>query len=173
MPKWHHESVFGDGRRRPLTRDDRARFKFLANMHHRAGRLTACGLDVAEALLRRLGVDGRLDPTHATLAEDAGCDDRTVRRALAVLRDNGLVQWCRRLVRDGWGARQTSNQYELLTSAKPPVVPTRRYGGHSVRGNRKILIQSALPLPSPPERQAAMEALARVRAARTVLLGLE
>jgi len=170
MPNWHRGSVFGDGRRRPLTRDDRARFKFLANMHHRAGRLTACGLDVAEALLRRLGADGRLDPTQATLAKDAGCDDRTVRRALVNLRDNGLVQWCRRLVRDGWGARQTSNQYELLTSSKPPLIPTPRYGGHSDRGSRKILIQSALPLPSPAEQQAAIAALARVREARAALL---
>lgn len=160
MPKWHAGSIFGSGLLRPLTRDDRARFRFLVTMHHRAGRLTRCARDVAEALLRRLGVEGRLDPTHDTLADDAACDARTVRRALAALRDLGLVQWCRRLVRDGWGARQTSNAYELLTSAKPPVFPSLRYGGQRARGSRDVLIQPSLPLPAPAEATTAQAALA-------------
>jgi len=82
--------VFGDGYRRPLDREKRARFRFLLNAHHRGGGLTRAARDVGEALVRRLGTDGRCDPAHATLAEDAGCCDRTVRRATGAMRDLGL-----------------------------------------------------------------------------------
>jgi len=44
---------------------------------------------------RRLGVDGQLDPSHDTIADDVGCCARTVRRALAALKpillDHGLT----------------------------------------------------------------------------------
>ena len=103
---WHRGSVFGDGHRRPLDREQRARFRFLLNMHHRFGRLTRAARDVGEALVRRLGADGRCDPTHATLASDAACDARTVRRATAALRDLGMLRWQTRLVRAGWRAEQ-------------------------------------------------------------------
>ena len=170
---WRRGSVFGDGHRRPLDREQRARFRFLLNMHHRFGRLTRAARDVGEALVRRLGADGRCDPTHATLASDAACDARTVRRATAALRDLGMLRWQTRLVRAGWRAEQTSNAYELVpTIAAPPALPRARCGGQSVRENRKESIPSVLPLPSSAERQAALDALARVRAARSVQLGL-
>ncbi|HTW71149.1 MAG TPA: hypothetical protein VME47_14760 [Acetobacteraceae bacterium] len=170
---WHRGSVFGDGYRRPLDREKRARFRYLLNAHHRGGKLTRAARDVGEALLRRLGTDGQCDPCHATLASDAACCDRTVRRATAAMRDLGLLRWQTRLVRAGWRAEQTSNAYELVpTLAAPPVLPRVRCGGQNVRESRKVEIQSSLPLPSPAERQAAIEALARVRAARTALLRL-
>jgi hypothetical protein len=115
MPKWHHESVFGTGPRRPLDREQRARFKFLAKAHRVAGHITADHHDVAEALLRRLGADGQCDPTHETLRADAGCKCvKTVQRALARLSGLGLLSWHRRLVRIGWRVQQTSNAYLLM-----------------------------------------------------------
>jgi hypothetical protein len=168
MPKahprpWHRGSVFGDGRRRPLDREHRARFRYLVQMHHTAGRLTRAARDVAMALLRRLGTDGRCDPCHATLASDVGCCDRTVRRATADIRDLGLLRWQTRLVRDSWRVEQTSNAYELLTMEKVAHGPST--GGQRVRQIRFVQIQGDLPLPSPAERQAAQAALAERRAA--------
>jgi len=163
---WHRGSVFGDGYRRPLDREKRARFRYLLNAWHRGGRLTRAARDVGEALLRRLGTDGQCDPCHATLANDAGCCDRTVRRATSSMRDLGLLRWQTRLVRAGWRAEQTSNAYELVPAlAAPPVLPRARCGGQNVRESQNVLIQPLLPLPSPEEAAAAQAALAQHRAA--------
>lgn len=132
---WHRGSLFGSGPRRPLDREQRARFRYLLNAHHRAGRLTRAARDVGEALVRRVGTDGQCDPSHATLAEDAACEVRTVQRATDAMRDLGLLRWQRRLVRNGWRAEQTSNAYELLTAVEAPIVPVR-CGGHSARETR-------------------------------------
>jgi hypothetical protein len=173
MPKahprpWHRGSVFGDGLRRPLDRGQRATFNYLVKAHRRAGRLTACAKDVAEALLRRLGTSGQLDPTHERIAEDADCDTRTVRRALDALRAVGLVIWQCRLVRDGWRCAQTSSAYMLLTPAgNPPEFRAARCGGQNVRETKTLMNQGLtyLPLMSDRDREAAKVALARRRAA--------
>ena len=86
---WHGGSVFGPGPRRRLDRNQRARFRFLLNAHKRAGRLTDKTEDVGAALLKRLSDAGRCDPSQATLANDAGCEERTVRRAICAMRDVG------------------------------------------------------------------------------------
>jgi len=52
---WHRGSVFGVGPRRPLDREQRARFRFLLLAHARAGRLSPKAQWVGEALLKRLG----------------------------------------------------------------------------------------------------------------------
>lgn len=130
---WHRGSLFGAGARRPLDRNQRARFRYLLNAHTRAHRLTDKHEKVGLALLKRLGTDGQCDPAQATLAEDAGCDERTVRRANDRMRELGLISWQRRLARAGWRTEQTSNQYELLTDAQPPVLPPPRCGGQAVR----------------------------------------
>ena len=150
---WHRGSLFGAGPRRPLDRDQRARFRFLLNTHHRAGRLTRAARDVGEALVRRVGTDGQCDPSHATLAEDAACEVRTVQRATDAMRDVGLLTWQRRLVRNGWRAEQTSNAY-MLTAAEVPIVPLR-CGGHSARETLK-----EVNLPSSPPSAAVLEAVA-------------
>ena len=111
---WHRHSVFGPGRRRPLDREGRARFRYLLNTHHRARRLSRAIRDVGEALLRRLGTDGQCDPAQATLAQDAACCGRTVRRAISRLRDLGLLDWQLRLIRAGWRVEQTSSQYRSV-----------------------------------------------------------
>jgi hypothetical protein len=147
MPKahprpWHRGSLFGTGPRRPLNREQRAKFNYLLKAHRRARRLTACAGDVAEALLRRLGTSGQLDPTHETIAEDAGCRARTVRRALAALKAVGLVMWQCRLVRDGWRVAQTSNAYMLLTPAEnPPEFRAASCGGQNVRETKTLINQ--------------------------------
>lgn len=123
MPKFHRHSIFGIGPRRPLDREQRARFKFLAKAHRVAGHITADHHDVAEALLRRLGADGQCDPTHETLADDAGCKARTVRRALDRLRGLGLVSWHQRIIRAGWRVQQTSNAYLLMPTTLPNPGP--------------------------------------------------
>src|SRR6185312_14417570 len=124
MPHWHRDSLFGPGPRRPLDREQRARFRFLLSAHRRARRITPLAEHVGEAMVRRLSVDGRCDPCHDTLAEHVGCAARTVRRALDALRALGLVLWQRRIVRDGWRVSQTSNAYLLVPNAvsNPPVI---------------------------------------------------
>jgi hypothetical protein len=118
MPRWHKGSIFGDGPRVRLDRNGRARFRFLARAHRSANRLTADHLDVAEVLVSALGDDGRLDLSHETIAMRALCHVATAKRALARLRELGLIDWTRRLVRGaatGWRCEQTSNAYILRT----------------------------------------------------------
>lgn len=131
---WHRGSLFGDGPRRSLGADERRAWLARAEGERRAGRLTALHVDVGRALLKRLGEDGRCDPAHATLATDAGCGERTVRRALAGLREAGMLAWEQRVVRRLWPAgelgatraEQTSNAYALLLPMGPIAVPLPR-----------------------------------------------
>jgi predicted DNA-binding transcriptional regulator YafY len=170
MPKFHRRSVFGPGPRRPLDREQRARFKFLATAHRAARHLTADHLDVAEALLRRLGVDGRCDPSRATLAADTGACERTVRRALDRLRTLGLVSWHQRIDRAGWRVVQTSNAYLLMPTAQPnpaPVLAAQKVKS-SLGVSRSACPSVAAadrPPPSLAEIAAARAALARRQAA--------
>src|SRR4051794_27383058 len=119
--RWRRNSVFGDGRRVPLDRERRARFRFLLNAHRRARRLTPTAELVGTALLKRLGADGQCDPSHATLAADVGCSGRTVGRATVAMRELGLLRWQTRIVRNGWRAEQTSSQFELVPTAPLPT----------------------------------------------------
>jgi hypothetical protein len=170
MPKWHHESVFGPGPRRSLDREQRARFKFLAKAHRVAGHITADHHDVAEALLRRLGADGRCDPTHETLADDAGCKARTVRRALDRLHGLGLVRWHRRIIRQGWRVVQTSNAYILAPDADPskaafPLQTVRGFPKGRISGTACPPVAAAeIPPLSATDMAAAQAALAARRA---------
>src|SRR5215211_1578654 len=135
---WRRGSVFGDGRRVPLDRERRVRFRFLLSAHRRARRLTPTAELVGTALLKRLGADGQCDPAHATLAADVGCSARTVGRATVAMRDLGLLRWDQRLIRSGWRAEQTSNAYELVSAAVPAIVlPVPRCGRQSGRETQK------------------------------------
>jgi hypothetical protein len=67
-----------------------------------------------------LGHDGRLDPSHATIAARARVSIATVIRALAQLRALGFLTWVRRLVRTAWRAEQTSSAYVLALPASFP-----------------------------------------------------
>lgn len=132
MP-FHAESLFTPGPRRPLSIGDRA--LWLARLHtaRMARAITAGHAEVARALLRRLGPDGRLDPAHATLAADTGLCERTVARALRRLADVGLLTWQRRLVRQAWRAAQTSNAYALVPAGAAIPPPKTKTRGSTVR----------------------------------------
>lgn len=138
---WRRNSLFGNGPRRPLSADERRAWLARAEAERRARRLTAMHVVVASALLRRLGADGQCDPSHATLARDAGCNPSTVLRALKELRAVGLLTWERRLVRRPWPAggagatraEQTSNAYELLLPNRP-VAPREERRCRAVAG---------------------------------------
>jgi DNA-binding GntR family transcriptional regulator len=131
-------------------------------MHERAGRITAAHEKIGLALLRRLGTDGRLDPSHATLAEDTGRAPSTVKRALARLKACGLVSWALRIVRAGNRVVQTSNGY-LVTLGSAPAFPEDRCKARTGHQTRQIEIP--LPPASPAEVAAAQDALAQRRAA--------
>ena len=159
---WHRDSLFGDGPRHPLTREQRARFRFLARVHRAAGRLTACAHDVAEALVRRIGTNGQLDPGHDTLAGDAMCCARTVRRALVVLRELGLLAWQRRIARRVDGViDQVSNAYWIITSGVPPApAPSGQNGRQTELRNNTIAIERD------PDARAALLRHAKAAEAR-------
>ena len=158
---WHRGSVYGDGPRVPLCRERRAVWKARLTLFRRARRLTPLFEDIGLALLRRLGTDGRLDPAQRTVAEDVGCDERSVRRALAALKACGLVLWVNRLC---GRAVQTSNAYALTTGAKPPIFT----GGQFVRRTPKdrfSYVHQTLPQVSPEAQREARTALERRAAA--------
>jgi hypothetical protein len=168
---WHSPSLYGPGPRCPRDRNQRARFGYLLEAHYRVGRLPAKQERVGRALLRRLGTDGQCDPCHDTLGADAGCSGRTARRATVRMRELGLLDWQCRLVRTEDGARQTSNQYVLLTTAPGP-------GGQTVSETRKY---SSSPLLSPrieaepvalEVRQTVLQSLAVIAGRRMRTLGL-
>lgn len=134
-------------------------------------------------MLKRLGTDGRCDPSQATLATDAGCDERTVRRALKALKAAGLLAWEQRVVRCPWPAggpgairaEQTSNAYELLIPWTPVAPRTERRrceavcrsdcGGQLARETPPKLISNLLPELSEAE-QHRLEAIQAARKAR-------
>jgi hypothetical protein len=157
---WHRNSLFAAGPRHPLTREERAKFQYLVRLHHGAGRLTRAAKDVAGSLLRRLAVDGRCDPSHDTIAGDALCSARTVRRSLASLRGCGLLFWQRRIARCRDGRiEQTSNQYWLSPSAAAPAPEPCGQEGRQIP---KIKDKTAFEA-TPGDAATVREALAAVR----------
>jgi hypothetical protein len=155
-----HLSRLAGAYSRPLTR-----FRcYLLHAHRRARRLTRAGLDVGEALVKRLGENGRLDPSYACLATDADCDKRTVGRALADTRDLGLLRWTRRLVRNGPYVEQTSNAYELTPASAAATLPSGSTRiGDGQKGRQTDFVDITYCPPS-NKLQEAQAALARVRA---------
>lgn len=165
---WHRGSLFGAGPRMPMCRERRACWKARLHMFRRAGKITPLYEDIGLAMIRRLGKDGRLDPSHQTLAEDVRCAPRSVRRALAAFRSCGLVIWAQRLVRDGWRVAQTSNAY-ALTMGAPPEMPASRTGGQLGRGTLKkdfFPLRSAPVEVSPRAQREAQAHLAQIAAQR-------
>jgi hypothetical protein len=132
---------------------------------------------IGNALCKRLGVDGQGDPSHATLADDAdGWSVKTVRRSLDTMRDLGLVMWQRRLMRDGWRTRQTSNAYVLTLTANPEN-RGKPCEGQKVHGTPRIEIHPVQPMlieVSERERTGGRAVLAQVAARRqaTVLAAM-
>jgi hypothetical protein len=160
---WRRDSVFGDGLRIPMCRERRAQWKARLAMHERAGRITSDHEKIGLALLKRLGQDGRCDPSYQTLATDSGKAASTVQRALRRLADCGLLGWLRRIVREGSRVVQTSNSY-MLTLGNPPTFPEYRCKTRTARQTLQIDIPY-VPITSPAEIATAQQALAMRRAA--------
>lgn len=78
----------------------------------RAHDLTPYAYLVGRSLLRHANKQGQCWPSHATIAEELGCSDRTVGRAVGQLRDLGLIAWQQR---KGTLHKRSSNLYALLT----------------------------------------------------------
>jgi DNA-binding transcriptional MocR family regulator len=116
----------------------------------RAGNLTRGYRDVLLTLATFRGAGGLICPSHATLAERAGCSVSTVQRALAMAAQLGLVSWSERRVRAGWRWLQTSNAYRLELPDGPvqlgmrPAWPRRRTDGQFDRGGESLSKKAAL-----------------------------
>lgn len=156
---WHRGSIYGDGLRRPLDRNRRARWRFLVRTHARAGRLTPKAEWVLGELEVHLARDGRCDPSHERLATGADVSVSTVERALREARALGLVGWQRRIVRAGWRAEQTTNAYVLDPAGEPaplPVlVPTLRAKNLESGFSRTLTVGAPVLAPAPDAMQLA------------------
>ena len=128
---YHRGSRFGEPERRKLDRNLVARILYLAEaLEHRTrgkgqhgGLLKAKGLDVLRALLRAFYSyrTGECFPSHAEIAQAAGCCIETVRAKLRALEAAGIIQTIRRKVVATYTSRvhrarfdvavQTSNSY--------------------------------------------------------------
>jgi hypothetical protein len=162
---WHRTSVFGPGPRVSLDREQRAQFKAKLKLQRRPGRLTIAAAEVGRVLVDMLGSDGRLDPSHETLAACAAVHVETVRRALDQLHQFGFVALIvRRLARFGSAVRQISNAYALAVPAAAsfnasslnlakPNSPAKCWSAHTEQPR----INAA-----PEERAAAQAALAAI-----------
>jgi hypothetical protein len=161
--RWHKDSIFGTGPRMPMDRERRAVWQARIDIHRRAGRITDGEAYVGAALIRRLGQDGRCDPSQATLASDSGESLSTVKRALRALAGLGMVSWVRRLIREGWRTEQTSNAY-MLTLGDPAKIPQPACEVQTARGTVKSYFKTlSRDMPTPAEARAAQAALAERR----------
>ena len=172
---WHVGSLFDAGPRRPLSIGDRCLWLGKLSNALQAQQISGKEYLAGRAILSFMGEDGRLDPSHAAIAERACCSERTVRRALVRFNALGLLRWQRRLVRQpgAWRSEQTSNAYELVPDGRPitPRAPTVQgslrldCGGQDGREDRSVRITEApiSPIPDPGHdllaaRRAVMEA---------------
>jgi hypothetical protein len=162
---WRRNSEFGPGRRMPLCRERRAVWKARLELFRRAGRITADHTLVGLALIKRLGADGRCDPSHGTLANDSGTSVSTVQRALVKFAACGLAEWARRLVRDGWRTEQTSNAYVLTLGEPPEIRAPRCAGKKAISPLRRPALEA-----SERVRCADLASLARIAAQRQVAI---
>jgi len=160
--RWHSGSIFGAGPRIPLDREQKARYRALLLLNRRPGRLTIAAAQVGRVLLDMLGEDGRLDPSHATLAARARVSIATVIRSLAQLRALGFVTWVRRLVRMAWRTEQTSSAYALAVPSAPASFPEALFLNRTKLTARAVC-KSQSEAPIAIEAAAARAALERRR----------
>ena len=92
----------------------------------RAGNLTRAYRDVLLTLRTFRGSGGVCTPSHATLADRAGCSASTVLRTLQQALRLGLVSWAERRMRAGWRWLRNSNAYTFPPVPDGPVRPGLR-----------------------------------------------
>jgi hypothetical protein len=161
-----------------MDRNLKSRWRYIVHVHVRAGRIGPKGAWALEVLPDYLASDGRCDPSHARLAADAGIGERTVERALADARALGLLDWDRRIVRNGWRAEQTSNAYVLIVPGEdggPPPTPPAPPPIKSLYLQSSItaaVTVAALPVTDPVARAARVAAkIAEEKALRRARMG--
>jgi hypothetical protein len=101
----------------------------------RAGNLSRARRDVLLTLEHYRGC-GEIRPSHAILAERAGCSVKTVQRALADAQALGLVDWAERRIWRDWRWLRTTNRYFLLMPGGP-VIPTKGLRGRRSQSKKK------------------------------------
>lgn len=98
--------------------------------------LTAHELAVLLVLAGRVNASGLCWPSHETIADEAGCGEKTVRRALGSLRDKNLVTWRQQVRGDGGVA---TNMYMLhLDAPIAASTPRSQVPGPSVRETDEV-----------------------------------
>jgi hypothetical protein len=112
---------------------------------HHGGALGHAALQVLHTLIFDFlnYASGRLDPSHAAIARAANVCERTVRNALARLKDLGILNWVQRCAKNWCDGRfvleQGTNAYAVLPSSQwrgyrePPEAPppqTGTWGDH-------------------------------------------
>lgn len=95
--------------------------------HGCQGDIKHTGFSVFRELVRLWCNFGRCIPAHQTIADSAGCCEKTVRRALAAMERAGIIEWCHRRWKERdpetgrWRVYQTSNAYRLTVEAPTPA----------------------------------------------------
>jgi DNA-binding transcriptional MocR family regulator len=147
----------------------------------RVGNLTRSYRDILLTLHTFRGAGGECWPSHATLAERAGCSLRTVQRALRQGEYLGLVQWVERRVRAGWRWLRTSNRYFFRLPESPVIsgmgprprsaLTTRQKGSGGETSKKEALLDMLREAATVPDllarrRQAVEESLLKAMGAR-------
>ena len=102
--------MFGDGPRRPMDRNAKARLMIFArslkakrpgDARRHYGELTAKTVDVLEALLFEFhnARTGQCNPSYQRIAEKARCARSTAQAAMSALEQAGLLTWVNRIER--------------------------------------------------------------------------
>lgn len=112
---------------------------------YQIGNLTAHYRDVLIVLLTFRGHEGRIFPSHESIASrvvqsdlQRECSVRTVQRALNQARSLGLLWWLPQSRREGWRRLRSSNLYFINVPAGPvksgskPIWPRRTTVGQPV-----------------------------------------
>jgi DNA-binding MarR family transcriptional regulator len=164
--------LFGEGRLRPLDRNEKVRVQTLAYALSKPteegkhfGILTLKFVEVLKALLWGFhnATTGRCFPSYERIAEKAGCSPSTVGSAIKALEGAGLLTWVNRLIRVRKDGRvrvwRTSNAYIFNV----PGSNTKFQPGTANQGTRTFLT-CALPVPKrlDPRLQAAVDRLGAV-----------
>jgi hypothetical protein len=100
--------------------DEKDAWRERAWREFKLGNLTRCYRDVLLALPTFRGPDGDLFPSHAAIARRARCDERTVRRALAMGAELVMVAVLPRRMKTKGRYVRASNRYLLNVPESQP-----------------------------------------------------
>jgi hypothetical protein len=158
-PIYHRGSQFGPPERRKLDRNMRVRLLYLTIALDRrtrqkgqhGGMLKRTGIEVLRQLLFTFlnTQTGACFPSHAQIAQAAGCCVETVRKAIRALEAAGIVQTVRRKVIATFTSRQHRARYDVA------VQDSNSYVFNVPLPDRPTEGDLALPLFRPPSEADA------------------